>query len=137
ATGGNSRGSVLELTEMDQSLLCDTEKGSGKMEKDNRLFSIEQASPIHTFHNGRYSKSLTTTATQGLHVFPNKAVLNIMKLWFRSNPPVGFDTQPSNTTSLSAVPGMAGCPPTGQTHPQCPQKQHYDSSRPLIFTAVG
>ncbi|KAA6395097.1 MAG: hypothetical protein EZS28_009381 [Streblomastix strix] len=37
------------------------------MEKDNRLLSIEQTSPIHTFHNGRYSKSLTTTATQGLH----------------------------------------------------------------------
>ncbi|KAA6363805.1 MAG: hypothetical protein EZS28_040668, partial [Streblomastix strix] len=67
AAGRNSRGSVPELTEMDQSLLCDTEKGSGKMEKDNKLISIEQTSPVHTFHNGRYSKPLITTATQGLH----------------------------------------------------------------------
>ncbi|KAA6332686.1 MAG: hypothetical protein EZS28_053247, partial [Streblomastix strix] len=36
AAGRNSRGSVPELTEMDQSLLCNTEEGSGKMEKDNR-----------------------------------------------------------------------------------------------------
>ncbi|KAA6312209.1 MAG: hypothetical protein EZS28_055967, partial [Streblomastix strix] len=38
-----------------------------------------------------------------------------MKLWFTSNPPVGFDTQPSviifntNTTSLSAASGIRGC----------------------------
>ncbi|KAA6402347.1 MAG: hypothetical protein EZS28_002128 [Streblomastix strix] len=38
-----------------------------KMENDNRLLSIEQTSPFNTFQNGRYSKSLTTTATQGLH----------------------------------------------------------------------
>ncbi|KAA6359715.1 MAG: hypothetical protein EZS28_044758, partial [Streblomastix strix] len=67
AAGRNSRGSVPELVEMNQSLFCDTEEGQGKMEKDNRLFSIEQASPILTLYNGRYSKSLTATATQGLH----------------------------------------------------------------------
>ncbi|KAA6371977.1 MAG: hypothetical protein EZS28_032496 [Streblomastix strix] len=67
AAGRNSRVSVSELTEINQSLLYDTEDGSGKKEKDNRLLSIEQTSCIRIFHNGIYSKSLTITATYGLY----------------------------------------------------------------------
>ncbi|KAA6364091.1 MAG: hypothetical protein EZS28_040383 [Streblomastix strix] len=64
---GDCGGSIIQSTEMDQSLLCNSKEEQRKTVEDNGLFLAQLTSPLNTLYNGGFIEPLTTSTTKGFH----------------------------------------------------------------------